>query len=132
MTASPTLSGFHIEAVEPADTDEWVAVHWSAFRGTPIPDERIRHFVDGWCLAAESPFSDLARILSLRSGDGQAVAVAAVWSAGEGRPGLIEPLAVHREHRGRGYGVAMTNAAVDALRHLGSSSAMVCAETSNA
>ena len=132
MTASPTAPDFHIETVEPAYTAEWVTVHWSAFRGTPIPDERIRHFVAGWCLAAESPFFDLARILSLRWNDGRAVAVAAVWSAGEGRPGLIEPLAVHQEHRGRGYGIAMTNAAVDALRQLGSSSAMVCAETSNA
>ncbi|MDK1359098.1 GNAT family N-acetyltransferase [Arthrobacter sp. zg-Y1219] len=132
LAASPKASGFVIETVEPGHTAEWVAVHWSAFRGTPIPDGRIQHFVDGWRLAAESPFLDFGRILSLRCRDGQVVAVAAVWSAGEGRPGLIEPLAVHQEHRGRGYGTVMTKAAVDELRQMGSSSAVVCAETSNA
>ncbi|MCC9204996.1 GNAT family N-acetyltransferase [Arthrobacter sp. zg-Y769] len=132
MAASPKASGFRIETVEPENTAEWVAVHWSAFRGTPIPDERIQHFVDGWRLATESPFLDVARILSLRCRDGHVVAVAAVWSAGGGRPGLIEPLAVHPEHRGRGYGTVMTHAAVDALKQMESSSAIVCAETSNA
>ncbi|UWX95908.1 GNAT family N-acetyltransferase [Arthrobacter zhaoxinii] len=132
MAASHKASVLRVETVEPGHTAEWVAVHWSAFRGTPIPDERSQRFVDGWRLAAESPFLDLARILSLRCRDGHVVAAAAVWSAGEGRPGLIEPLAVHQEHRGRGYGTAMASAAVDALRQLGSSSAMVCAETSNA
>ena len=132
MAATTKMSGFQIETVEPGQTAEWVAVHWSAFRGTPIPDGRIQRFVDGWRLATESPFLDLGRILSLRCSDGGVVAVAAVWSAGGGRPGLIEPLAVHREHRGRGYGTVMTNAAVDALRQMGSSSAIVCAETSNA
>ncbi|WP_341395792.1 GNAT family N-acetyltransferase [Arthrobacter sp. G119Y2] len=138
MAASPKAlgsskaSGFRIEVVEPSDTAEWAAVHWSAFRGTEVPEERIQRVVDGWRLAAESPFLGLARILSLRSRHGRVVAVAAVWSAGGGRPGLIEPLAVHQEHRGCGYGTVMTHAAVDALRHMGSSSAIVCAETSNA
>ena len=131
MAATPKTSGFQIETVEPSLTAEWAAVHWSAFRGTPIPSGRIQRFVDGWRLAAKSPFLDLGRILSLRSSDGHVVAVAAVWSAGGGRPGLIEPLAVHQEHRGRGYGTAMTSEAVDQLRQMGSSSAVVCAETSN-
>ena len=132
MAATPKASGFYIETVEPSHTAEWAAVHRSAFRGAPLPDEGIQRFVDGWRLAAESPFLDLGRILSLRCTDGHVVvAVAAVWSAGSGRPGLIEPLAVHQEHRGRGYGTAMTSAAVDQLRQMGSSSAVVCAETSN-
>ncbi|WP_370646395.1 GNAT family N-acetyltransferase [Arthrobacter sp. zg-Y238] len=46
----------------------------------------------------------------MRCRDGQVVAVPAVWSAGGGRPGLIERLAVHQEHRSRGYGTVMTNA----------------------
>lgn len=132
LAVPPEFSGFRIETVEPRHTAEWAAVHWSAFRGTPIPNERIQRIVDGWCLATESPFYDLAQILLLRCDDGHAVAVAAVWSAGKGRPGLIEPLAVHQEHRGRGYGTAMTHAAADALRKMGSSSAIVCAESSNA
>lgn len=48
-----------------------------------------------------------------------------MWSAGRGRPGLIEPLGVHPDHRGHGYGRAITLAGAAALRELGSSSALV-------
>jgi ribosomal protein S18 acetylase RimI-like enzyme len=40
-------------------------------------------------------------------------------------------MGVHREHRGHGYGTAITVAAAVALRVLGSSSAIVCAKSSN-
>ncbi|MFJ5696608.1 GNAT family N-acetyltransferase [Arthrobacter sp. NPDC093139] len=130
LAAPVEVAGLRIETIEPDCTDEWVSVHWSAFRGTPIPDGRLRNFVDGWRAAAEGPFLDSARILSLYD-DSHAVAVAAVWSAGAGRPGLIEPMGVHQEHRGRGYGTIMTRAAAAALREMGSSSATVCAESSN-
>jgi GNAT superfamily N-acetyltransferase len=123
-------TGLRIETVEPDRTAGWVSVHWSAFRGTPMPEERVRNFVNGWRAAAEGPFFDGARILSLYD-DSDAVAVAAVWSAGAGRPGLIEPMGVHQDHRGRGYGTTMTRAAAAVLREMGSSSAIVCAESSN-
>lgn len=124
------VADHRIGTIEPGSTDEWVSVHWSAFRGTPMPDERRRNFVDGWRAAAAGPFLDSARILALYD-DSDAVAVAAVWSAGAGRPGLIEPMGVHQEHRGLGYGTTMTRAAAAALREMGSSSATVCAESSN-
>lgn len=124
------VAGLRVETVEPDCTGEWASIHWSAFRGTPLPDERLRAFVDGWRAAAEGPFFDSARILTLHDGD-QAVAVAAAWSAGACRPGLIEPLGVHQEHRGRGYGTLMSRAAAAALREMGCSSATVCAEGSN-
>lgn len=130
LTAPVEVAGPRIEPVNPDCTAEWASVHWSAFRGTPMPAEKLRTFVDGWWAAAEGPFLDSARILSLYD-DAVAVAVAAVWSAGAGRPGLIEPLGVHQEHRGRGYGTIMTRAAAAALREMGSSSATVCAESSN-
>jgi ribosomal protein S18 acetylase RimI-like enzyme len=41
-------------------------------------------------------------------------------------------MGVHRDHRGHGYGTAITVAAAAALRELGSSSAIVCTEGSNA
>ena len=125
-------SDLRIEIVEPERTEEWVSVHWSAFRGTPMPDDRVRNFVDGWCAAADAPFLDAARILLVRDEKDRPVAVSAVWSAGAARPGLIEPLGVHQEHRGRGYGAIMTRAAAATLREMGSSSATVCAESSNA
>lgn len=132
LTAPVEVAGLRIEIAEPDSTDEWVAVHWSAFRGTPMPEERVHNFVNGWRAAAEGPFFGSARILSLyNDSDAVAVAVAAVWSAGAGRPGLIEPMGVHQDHRGRGYGTMMTRAAAAALREMGSSSAAVCAESSN-
>ncbi|MDQ6850567.1 MAG: GNAT family N-acetyltransferase, partial [Actinomycetota bacterium] len=59
------------------------------------------------------------------------VAAVTVWSAAPGKPGLLEPMGVHRKHRGLGYGKAITIAATAALRELGSSSAIVCTESSN-
>jgi ribosomal protein S18 acetylase RimI-like enzyme len=40
-------------------------------------------------------------------------------------------MGVHREHRGHGYGRAITVAAAAALQQLGSSSALVCTPSSN-
>jgi len=120
-----------VEIVEPERTAEWVSVHWSAFRGTPMPHKRLRNFVDGWCAAANAPFFDAGRILLLRDEQDHPVAVSAVWSSGAARPGLIEPLGVHQEHRGRGYGAVMSRAAAATLREMGSSSVTVCAESSN-
>ena len=59
------------------------------------------------------------------------MATATVWSAGPGRPGLLEPMGVHRDHRGRGHSRAITVAAARALQELGSSSATVCTPTAN-
>jgi len=42
-----------------------------------------------------------------------------VWSAGPGKPGLLEPMGVHQEHRGHGYGKAITVAAAASLQELG-------------
>ncbi|WP_404433888.1 GNAT family N-acetyltransferase [Microbacterium lacus] len=131
LAAPVEVSDLRIETVEPERTAEWVSVHWSAFRGTPTTDERLRSFVDEWCAAADTPFLDAARILLLRDEQDRPVAVSAVWSGGVARPGLIEPLGVHQEHRGRGYGAVMTRAAAATLREMGSSSATVCAESSN-
>ncbi|MGV0111897.1 GNAT family N-acetyltransferase [Arthrobacter sp. CP30] len=99
LTAPVDVADLRVETVEPADTDEWVAVHWSAFRGAPMPEDRVRSFVRGWQAAAKAPFFGSVRILSLHDDSDTvpvAVAVAAVWSAGVGRPGLIEPMGVHQ------------------------------------
>ncbi|MEV4085140.1 GNAT family N-acetyltransferase, partial [Nonomuraea fuscirosea] len=71
------------------------------------------------------------RCLLARDERGRAVAAVAVWSAGQGRFGLIEPLGVHRDHRGHGYGRAITFAAARALRDLGSSSVVVYTPSTN-
>jgi ribosomal protein S18 acetylase RimI-like enzyme len=81
-------------------------------------------------MAAASPYKR-ARCLVGYDRDGTAVATVTVWSAGPGRPGLLEPLGVHRDHRGRRYGTAISLAAAAALREMGASSATVCTPSSN-
>lgn len=54
-----------------------------------------------------------------------------VWSAGPGKPGILEPMGVHDDHRGHGYGRAISVAAAAALREMGASSAMVCTPSDN-
>jgi ribosomal protein S18 acetylase RimI-like enzyme len=67
------------------------------------------------------PYAD-ARCLVLRNKIGESVAAATVWSAGTGRPGYIEPMGVHRLHRGRGYGTQMVLACAQHLQEMGASS----------
>jgi ribosomal protein S18 acetylase RimI-like enzyme len=89
-------------------------------------------FTDGhWhAMAAGLPYAD-ARCLVVYDDQGNAVAAVTVWSAGPGKPGLLEPMGVHREHRGHGYGKAVSLAAAASLQELGSSSAFVCTPSAN-
>ena len=121
-----------IETIGEESVDDWVSVHWSAFKGTPLDGEKLAEIRDWWLTMARGPFYDRARSLVAFDGDDAPVAVTTVWSAGEGRPGLLEPMGVHRDHRGRGYGVAISVAAAATLRDMGASSAIVCAENANA
>ncbi|GEK79379.1 GNAT family N-acetyltransferase [Agrococcus baldri] len=99
----------------------WAAVQRSAFDTAAAVDER-------WYAMAEgAPFADARCLLGL-DGDEPAAGIIA-WSAGEGRPGILEPMGVHAEHRGRGHARAITLAAAAALRELGASSAQVCTES---
>ncbi|NED99045.1 GNAT family N-acetyltransferase [Phytoactinopolyspora halotolerans] len=115
-------SGVRIEAIGPERGHEFAAIHRSAFNG--------RFTAERWhTMAAGLPYAD-ARSLLAYNDHGQAVAAATVWSAGPGKPGLLEPMGVHTEHRGRGYGKAITVAAAAALQELGSSSVIVCTPNS--
>ena len=87
--------------------------------------------VDRWRTMAATPLYRRARCLVGYDGSGDAVATVTVWSAGKGRPGLLEPLGVHRDHRGHGHGRAITLAAAAALRDMGSSTATVCTPATN-
>ncbi len=81
-------------------------------------------------MAAGSAYAE-GRCLLAFDDRGAAVAAVTVWSAGRGRPGLLEPMGVHRDHRGLGYGRAITVAAAAALQQMGSSSAIVCTPRAN-
>ncbi|MGO2520054.1 MAG: GNAT family N-acetyltransferase [Microbacterium sp.] len=125
-------TGLRVETVVGGgQAEEWLSVHWSAFRGTIFGDDDKRRRLQQWENMTLGAFADLSRSLIAFDPDDNAVAVTTVWSAGKDRPGLIEPMGVHRDHRGRGYGVAITVAAAGALKEMGSTSAVVAAETSN-
>lgn len=123
--------GMRVEVAWPDDAEAWTAVHWSAFRGVPYTADDKRRFVNRWKTMMSGPFSSRAQSLLGYDASDQPVAVTTVWSAGPNRPGLLEPLAVHRDHQGHGYGRAMAIAAARGLQQLGSSSASVGTESGN-
>jgi GNAT superfamily N-acetyltransferase len=117
--------GLRVENVDHDQVADRVAVQRAAFATSTFTAERWH------TMAAASPYRR-ARCLVGYDERGQAVAAVTVWSAGPGRPGLLEPMGVHRDHRGHGYGTAITVAAAAALRDLGSSTATVCTPSANA
>jgi ribosomal protein S18 acetylase RimI-like enzyme len=116
--------GVRVEVIGPEQAHEWAAVLRASFDGSTFTAERWH------AMAAGTPYVD-ARCLLGRNEQGEAVAAVTVWAAGEGRLGLIEPMGVHRAHRGHGYGRAITVAAARALQEMGSSSVVVCTPSSN-
>ncbi|MEU8399666.1 GNAT family N-acetyltransferase [Nonomuraea sp. NPDC048892] len=124
LGASVPDPGVSIEEIGPEQAHEWAAVVRASFDASTFTGERWH------ALAAGAPYAD-ARCLLARDEQARAVAAVAVWSAGAGRIGLIEPLGVHRDHRGHGHGRAITHAAARALRDLGSSSVAVYTPSAN-
>jgi ribosomal protein S18 acetylase RimI-like enzyme len=111
-----------ITVIVPGQESAFTAVHRSAWGSQRFTDEVWRVMTTGL------PFTD-ARCLLGHDDQDIPVAGATVWSAGPGKPGLLEPMGVHVDHRRRGYGRAICVAAAAELRRLGSSSAMVCTES---
>ncbi|MEU4291533.1 GNAT family N-acetyltransferase [Kribbella sp. NPDC026596] len=116
--------GVRVDVIGAEEAHERTNVQRASFDGSTFTDARWHAMADG------EPYAD-ARCLVARNELGESVAAVTVWSAGEGRPGLLEPMGVHRLHRGRGYGQAITIAAARALQELGSSSAVVCTPAFN-
>ena len=117
-------AGLRVEVVTPGLASVRTATQRAAFERSTFSDDR-------WRAMAEGPAYADARCLVGYDEQGSAVAAATVWSAGNGRPGLIEPLGVHRDHRSRGHGRAITLACAAALRDLGASSAQVVTPGAN-
>ena len=124
LTEPVEQSGLVIDVVGPENAPERTAVQRAAFDGSTFTDERWQ------AMAAGTPYAG-ARCLLGRDERGDAVAGVTVWTAGPGKPGLLEPMGVHRNHRGHGYGQAITLAAAAVLRELGASSALVCTPSFN-
>lgn len=116
--------GLRVEVTGKHNVQERVAVQRASFPNSAFTLKR-------WHTMAAAPPYRRARCLVGYDANEAAVAAVTVWSAGQGRPGLLEPLGVHRDHRGRGYGTAISLAAATALREMGASSATVCTPSSN-
>lgn len=116
--------GVRVEFVGPDLAPTRIAVQRDAFDGSTFTLER-------WQAMASGPMYRRARCLVAFDETDTAVATTTVWSAGVGRIGLIEPLGVGREHRGKGYGTAITRAGTAILRELGASGVHVCTPRAN-
>ncbi|RHA38835.1 GNAT family N-acetyltransferase [Cellulomonas rhizosphaerae] len=123
LDAPVEAPGLRIEVVGAGREPEFTAVHRSAWGSPTFTDELWR------AMAAGPAFVD-ARCLLGYADLGTAVAGVTVWSAGPGKPGLLEPMGVHADHRGRGHGRGICLAAAAELQALGSSSALVCTTSS--
>lgn len=122
-------SGLRIEVLDRVDPDERVlrdriAVQRAAFDNSTFDEQQWR------TMAASSAYRQ-ARCLVGYDAQDNAVATATVWSAGPGRPGLIEPLGAHADFRGRGHGRAITIACAATLQEMGASSVTVCTPSDN-
>lgn len=116
--------GVPIKEIGLEQAQDFADVLRSAFN-TTRPTRDYRHEMSA------APFFSEARCLGAHDDHGNPAAVVTVWSAGPGRPGLVEPMGVHADHRGRGYGRAITLAGAAALREMGSSSVRVCTPSAN-
>ena len=118
LTEPVVAPELRIELVGPQQASAYAAVVASAF-GTQPREER-------WHAMATGPaYADACSLIAYDD-QGAAAAVATVWSAGPGRPGVIEPMGVHADHRGHGYGRMICVAAAAELQRMGASSATVC------
>lgn len=113
-----------VDVIGPEQADVRIAVQRAAFERSTFTRQRWE------TMAAGLPYAE-GRCLVAFDDAGHPVAAVTVWSAGVGKPGLLEPMGVAAEHRERGYGRAITLAGAAALRAMGSSSAEVCTRSAN-
>lgn len=116
-------SELRVVVVGPELAEQRTAVHRAAFGSEAFTAER-------WHAVAGGPAYADARCLLGFEGD-EPVAAVTVWAAGPGRPGILEPMGVHPDHRGRGFGAAISAAGAAHLRDMGASSATVGTPSAN-
>lgn len=108
-----------VEVVEASDAvADRVAVQRAGFENSTFTEE-------AWHRMAAGPGYRRDLDLVVRA-DGVPVSVATGWWAGKGATAILEPVATHREHRGRGHGLRAVTALVGRLRDLGASGVTVC------
>lgn len=128
LSAPVEEPGVRVEVVGADRQSDWSSVLRAAFSNISLDDAQMRR---RWLAMHEAPAARDSRSLVVYDDRSAPAAAATAWSAGPGRPGLLEPVGVHPDHRGHGYGRAVSLAAACALQELGSSSATVCTPSSN-
>ena len=83
--------GVRIEVIGPEQAHVHAAVIRASFERSTFTEE-------SWHAMAAGSFFANARCLVAFEGDDAAAAVT-VWSAGPGKPGLLEPMGTHPDHR---------------------------------
>lgn len=105
-----------VEAAE-AVTDR-VAVQRAGF-------ERSTFTAEAWHRMAAGP--GYRPDLDLVVMDGSTpVSIGTAWWAGEGATAILEPVATHHDHRGKGWGLRVVTTLLSRLRDLGASGVTVC------
>jgi ribosomal protein S18 acetylase RimI-like enzyme len=124
LYADPS-SGRASDRLEPAtaDPDARVAVQRAGFDNSTF--DRA-----SWERMAALPSYDADLDLVLRDEDGSAVAAATAWLVGHATA-VVEPFAVHREHRRRGHGTVLARALVAACVEKGATGVSVCTPANN-
>ncbi|MBB6628329.1 GNAT family N-acetyltransferase [Nocardioides sp. KIGAM211] len=114
-----------VEDVDPDRLDDRLAVHHAAFDRSTFTAER-------WRALAQGPAYAHARSLVGYDDRHVAVAMVTVWAGRPGGPGELEPMGVHRDHRGRGHGREICLAAAAALRAVAAAAALRAMGSSHA
>lgn len=113
-----------IKVANEGNIEDRISVQREAFQSSSFTEEKWRSMANGVA------YSNACCLVAYND-QGTAVATATVWSAGEGKPGLLEPMGVHQGYRGQGFGKAICIAAAAHLQSLGCSSVMVATPSSN-
>jgi predicted N-acetyltransferase YhbS len=105
--------------VEAADAvAERAAVQRAGFENSTFTE-------DAWHRMAAGPGYRRDLDLVLVDGD-RPVSIATAWWAGEGATAILEPVATHHDHRGKGWGVRVVTCLIARLQELGASGVTVC------
>lgn len=124
LTEPVESPGACVKVVNEESIEDRISVQREAFQSSSFTEEKWRSMANG------AAYSNACCLVAYND-QGAAVATATVWSAGEGRPGLLEPMGVHQGYRGQGFGKAICIAAAAHLQRLGSSGVMVATPSSN-
>jgi len=115
----PAVDIGDVTVVEAADAvADRVSVQRAGFENSTFTEEAWRRMAGGPGYRADL---DLVAVA-----DGVPVSVATGWWAGEGGTAILEPVATHHDHRGRGWGGRVVTTLLTRLRDLGASGVTVC------